>query len=127
MKNPSKEIKLDLEFDEVKVQSCNFNLRGELILFGTVKVKIKREYEKINIVCVYSIQHTKTKCQKIYEMPKEAEVISISEYDKIWFHFNNEIYEWNLSTGHSTILFKNVYEVINIIKIIIVNLLELQN
>jgi len=108
MKN-SQEIKLYFEFDEMKVQSCNFNLRGELILFCTIK-NFRRE--EINIVCAYSIQAKKTNCQKIYKIPIKADVISISKYDRIWLRLNDNIYEWDLLTGHTTSVLKNKFVVI---------------
>jgi len=82
--NTSQEIKLYFEFDEMKVQSCNFNLRGELILFCTIK---NFRWEEINIACVYSIQTKKTKCQKIYKVPKKADVISIAYQNMIKFGY----------------------------------------
>src|SRR5688572_27250979 len=107
-------IKLDSKFDEMKVQSCNFNSDGELILWCTSETNIRynNKYRLINIVCVYSIQNGKTKCQKMYTVPTEAEVISISKNDKIWLRLNNDIYEWDILTAHTTIILKNIYEVI---------------
>jgi len=91
------------------VQFCNFNLKGELILFCTARKGT--EYDEINLICVYSIQ-TKIKCQKIFYLtPKEAELISISKHDKIWLRLNNNIYEWDRLTGHATIISKMIYEV----------------
>jgi len=112
MNDPSQEITLYFKFDEMRIHCCNFNLKGQLILFCTVQTSIR--YDRINIVCVYSIQSQKfqTKCQKIYKIPKEAEVICISKYDKIWLRLNNKIYEWNLLTGHTTIISKDIYKVI---------------
>ena len=63
-----------------------------------------------NIVCVYSIQDGKSKCQNIYKIPIEAEVISISKDDKIWLRLNNDIYEWNIYKAYTTII---LHEVIN--------------
>jgi len=91
----------------MSVQSCNFNLKGDLILFCT-------NARDVNIVFVYSMQ-TETqavKCQKIYMVPKEAELISISKYDRIWLRFNDYIYEWNLRDGNTTIVSNNISGVI---------------
>ncbi len=92
MKNQSQEIKLYFEFDLMDVKLCNFNKNGEFVLFCMSETS---RGEKINIVYVYSVQTepTKTKYQKIYKIPKEAEVINISKDDEIWLHFNNDIYE----------------------------------
>ena len=108
---PPQGVPLHFEFDIIEVECCNFNLKGELVFFCTAKTKTRG---KMNIVCVCSIQTKPTmiKCRKIYKIPKKAEVVSISKYDKIWLHFNNNVYEWNLLTGHTMILSKNVYEVI---------------
>ena len=87
------EIELYFEFDKMEVQSCNFNVDGELTLWctGETNVRYNDNYRMINIVCVYSIQDEKTKCQKIYTIPIEAEVISISKNNKIWLRLNNDL------------------------------------
>ncbi len=109
MKDQSQEIKLSLEFDVVEVQHCNFNLKGDLIFSCTIKTFRGSE---INIVCVYSIQ-TKTKCQKIFKISKGADVINISKYNKILLLSNDNIYEWDVLAGHTTMITKNIFEVIN--------------
>ena len=116
--NTSREIKLYFEFDWMDVQLCNFNMNGELILFCEI-VSHAREND-INLVCVYSIETTynnlkqtkTTKCQKIYMIPKEAKLISITKYNKIWLFLNNILYEWDLLTAYTTMSFNSVYEVI---------------
>ncbi|SRR6266498_1123357 len=112
---PSKKIDLNFEFNNMKVQSCNFNLKEELIVY-CIRTIIKdkgddNETDKANIVCVYSIQ-TKVKCQRIYMISKKAEVISISKHNKIWLNFNDYIHEWNLHTGDTTIISINIGKVI---------------
>ncbi len=112
---PSKKIDLNFEFNNMKVQSCNFNLKEELIVY-CIRTIIKdkgddNEMDKANIVCVYSIQ-TKVKCQRIYMISKKAEVISISKHNKIWLNFNDYIHEWNLHTGDTTIISINIGKVI---------------
>src|SRR5688572_12273100 len=74
-----------IEFDDknTRVQTCNFNSSGNLILYCENQ---NNKQEESDIVRIYSIQTT-IKCQKVYMMPKEAEVISISKHDKIWFNF----------------------------------------
>src|SRR6266498_1880832 len=136
-KNSKRQIELDFKPDNMSVQSCNFNNSNELILFCTTK---NFSGDDINFVCVYSMpiqttqtkqntqtKITKTKCQKIYEIPKGAEVLSISKYKKykkIWLRLNNHIYEWNLLTSNTKIL-RNIHEVILNFKILS-NLLEIQ-
>src|SRR6266542_2801569 len=101
--------KLMFHFDvDANVQFCNFNGNGELILFSTVR-NFRNDY--MNIVFVYSIQTKKSKCRKIYKVPNEAEIISISKDDKIWLRLNDDIYEWNLLTSDITIILKNVFNV----------------
>src|SRR6266498_5917315 len=109
---PSKKIDLNFEFNDMKVQSCNFNLREELILHCTIKKdEDNNETDKANIVRVCSIE-TKVKCHKIYIISKEVEVISISKHNKIWLNFNDYIHEWNLHTGDTTIISINIEKVI---------------
>src|SRR6266498_4241919 len=95
-----------------QVQHCNFNTKGEFILFCTTKNE--------NNVRVYSIQtdDKKTNCQKIYKLSEKAELLNISKYDKILLLLNNDIYEWNLLTGKTNIVFKNVNEVIMMFQIL---------
>ena len=108
MKNQYNEITLEcFESNYMSVQSCNFNLKGDLILFCT-------NARDVNIVFVYSMQ-TETqaiKCQNIYMVPKEAELISISKHDRIWLRFNDYIYEWNLRDSNTTIVSNNISGVI---------------
>ncbi len=65
-----------------------------------------------------SQQKLKKQCRKIYEIPKEAEVISLSKNDKIWLLFNDHICESNLFTGDAIIIPGNIEEVILFIKFI---------
>src|SRR5687768_9290933 len=106
-KEPPQEINLNLEFDDVKVLFCNFNGNGELVLFCMGK---NSRGDKIKMVCVHSIQadRSKTKCQKIYMIQNETKLISISKDDRIWLRLHDDIYEWNLHNGHTTIMSKNI-------------------
>ena len=94
-----------IEFDDknTRIQTCNFNLSGKLILYCENQNNKEQESD---IVRVYSIQIT-VKCQKVYMMPKEAGVISISKHDKIRFNFNEHVYEWNKSTGTTKVISTN--------------------
>ncbi|CAG8623307.1 13290_t:CDS:2, partial [Funneliformis mosseae] len=53
-----------------------------------------------NIIWIYSTQTKSNKwmCQNVYEVPKEAELVSISKYDKIWLRINSRICEWDIVT-----------------------------
>src|SRR5688572_8318631 len=112
--NTSQEIRLYFEFDKMSVRLCNFNMEGELIFFCKVELKF-RQNDFINLVCVYSIETRnnlkETKCQKIYMISKDAELISITKHNKIWLRQNNHLYEWDLRTACTTMALKNVYEV----------------
>src|ERR1044071_4287276 len=105
------EVKFDLkfrEFNEMTVQSCKFDRKGKLVLFGKgVKNKEEKSDKKVvtkltkhNIVYVCSIEKDKTKLQKVFKLQKEAKLIKISRYyDKIWLRMCDDIYEWNLDNN----------------------------
>ncbi|RGB32851.1 hypothetical protein C1646_743692 [Rhizophagus diaphanus] len=69
-----------------------FNLKGELILYGDCCEK--------KIIYFYStqIKNNTWKCKKIYEIPKDFKLISISKCNKLYLFSNNSIYEWDLIT-----------------------------
>jgi hypothetical protein len=119
--NNKQSIDLYFEFCYINVQFCNFNLKGEFIIWCTGCTDVSSYYKMINIVCIYSIQSGKSKCQKIYTVPKEAEVISISKHDKIWFLKNNDLYEWDITTAYATIIYRNIYGAINKFTFILLN------
>ena len=104
----SEEIKLNFEFDK-EVQICNFNSEGELILWCTSRSRLR--FRIINIVCVYSIRDGKSKCRKIYKIPTEAEILSITNDNKIWLRLNNDIYEWDIYNAYTSTII--LHEVIN--------------
>src|SRR5687767_3145891 len=109
--NTLKEVRLCFEFDRMDVRSCNFNVKGELILF--CKVKSNFRWNDVNLVCVYSIESvTVTRCQKIHMTPENAKLISITNHNKIWLRQGSNLYEWDLLTAHTTMILKNIYEVI---------------
>ena len=97
----SEEIKLNFEFNK-EVQICNFNSEGELILWCTSRLRVR--YRIINIVCVYSIRDGKNKCRKIYKIPTEAEIINITNDNKIWLRLNNDIYVWDIYNAYTKII-----------------------
>ena len=99
-------------YDRMSVQYCNFNRKGELILFCKTRPNFEDDY--INLVYVYSIQAVTgiKKCRNIYMAPKKAEVITITEYDKIWLRLNNNIHEWNFHDGSTTAVLDNIPGVI---------------
>ena len=95
---------ISLEFNNY-CDYCTFNLKGEFILHDS----------RHKIVWIYSTQtkNNKWKCKRLYEIPGDAKLISISKYDKLFVYSNNSIYEWNILTEKCTRLFYNEdYEVI---------------
>ena len=94
-------------YDNMSVRLCNFNSNGELILFCDVR---ELEDGHANLVYVYSIQkETKTKkCRNLYMAPKEAEVLTITENDKIWLRIKDHIYVWNLRDARTTLVLDNI-------------------
>ncbi|CAG8438891.1 8345_t:CDS:10 [Funneliformis caledonium] len=67
----------------------------KFILYGKID-----HPSRSNIIWIYSTQTKSNKwiCQNVYEVPKEAELVSISKYDKIWLRINSRIYEWDIVT-----------------------------
>ncbi|CAG8538248.1 9661_t:CDS:2 [Funneliformis caledonium] len=108
MKNIYQEKRLRLKFEVSEVQHCNFNLEGDLIFSCTVDGPNGLE----NIVCVYSIQTktNKTKWKIFFKISDGADVINISNYNKILLRLNDNIYEWDVLMGHTTIITKSIYE-----------------
>lgn len=117
MNSINKKIELFFKY-YIKRFYCNFGLNGKFILYGMTKTSYPVNY--VNNIWVYSTQtnSNKWKCQKIYVIPKEAELIKISKYDKIWLRLNECIHEWNIHTGNTTIISKKlqviVYKWVNI-------------
>ncbi len=109
-KKSSQEIKLDFKFGELWASFCNFNKKGDLILF----CRKKGEDYKRRMICVFSIQTKnnakRTKCQKVYMIQKGVRLINISKDNKIWLRLCNDIYEWD--KDNTTIIYKNIVWVI---------------
>src|SRR4051794_35533863 len=104
MNNPVQEIELYFK-SYINKFNCNFNARGEFILYGN-------SFKK-KILWIYSTQTKSNKwiCQRIYEIPYEVNLVSISKNDKIWLRINSRIHEWDIVTGQFTIITTNLYEV----------------
>ncbi|PKY49857.1 hypothetical protein RhiirA4_446064 [Rhizophagus irregularis] len=99
MLNDEQKIKLDCGHLFSKYGYSTFNLKGEFILY---------EMDD-NIIFVYSTQTKinklkckKWKCERMYKIPKNFELISISKYDKLYLFSNNSIYVWDLVTEKGT-------------------------
>ncbi len=90
MNSPDQKINLYFQ-NGIQQFHCNFNTKGEFILYGMT--------ENSEIIFVYStLTNNKWMCKKIYQLPKEVELISISKHDKIWLRLNNSLCEWNFPT-----------------------------
>src|SRR5688572_5184203 len=100
MNNKDKKIKLYFE-RWVCPRYCIFNLKGEFILYSSVRSR--------KIIWIYSTQtkNNKWKCKKIYKIPEDFELISISKYDKIYLYSSYCIYEWDINTEKSIRIFEN--------------------
>jgi hypothetical protein len=61
-------------------------------------------------IFIYSTRtkNNKWKCKKIYKIPENFELISVSEYKKIYLLSNNYVYAWDTFTRTSIRIF--VYE-----------------
>uniref|UniRef100_U9UR74 Uncharacterized protein n=1 Tax=Rhizophagus irregularis (strain DAOM 181602 / DAOM 197198 / MUCL 43194) TaxID=747089 RepID=U9UR74_RHIID len=61
------------------------------------------------IIWIYSTQtkNNKWMCKRIYEIPKDFELIGISKNDKLYLFSNNSIYEWNILNEENIRMFKN--------------------
>ncbi|PKK66375.1 hypothetical protein RhiirC2_784855, partial [Rhizophagus irregularis] len=102
----NKDKKIALSFDiNVDPIYCTFNLKGEFILYSSVKTRFK--YRKI--IWIYSTQtkNNKWECKRFYKIPKDYYLISISKYDKVYLFSNDYIYEWNINTEEIVKIFDN--------------------
>lgn len=96
--NNNNEIILDLDHDKFveSYRHCTFNLKREFILSSD---------SNKNMIWIYSTQtkNNKWTCKRMYKIPEDFEIISVSKYSKLYLlSSNNRIYEWNLLTGKST-------------------------
>ncbi|PKY47712.1 hypothetical protein RhiirA4_544150, partial [Rhizophagus irregularis] len=114
LNNKDKKIALDLKTIAWDCY-CTFNLKGEFILFSGVYT------DEHQIIWIYSTQtkNNKWKCKRIYRIPKDYELISISKYDNVYLVSSDYIYEWNINTERGVKVFgnnkdKNKFETKNI-------------
>ncbi|POG64399.1 hypothetical protein GLOIN_2v1676236 [Rhizophagus irregularis DAOM 181602=DAOM 197198] len=94
----NKDKKIALSFDKSgSVKYCTFNLKGEFILYNEYSV---RYFGQLNFIWIYSTQtkNNKWECKRLYRIPKDYEIISISKYEKVYLYSNDYIYEWNINT-----------------------------
>ncbi|GET00337.1 hypothetical protein GLOIN_2v1839719 [Rhizophagus clarus] len=101
MVNNNHKIMLDCDVCEY-YNYCTFSLIGELILHSR-----NDDYNSIFAYSTQTIKNNEWKCKRIYKIPKEFDLISISKYDKLYLFSNNSIFEWNLITRKGTKIFGN--------------------
>jgi hypothetical protein len=120
--NNNQEIKLNFTRLSENYHYCTFNLEDEFILCSDVI--IAGDFLRQKIIWIYSTQtkNNKWECKKIYKLPSNFELISISKYDQVYLFSNCYIYLWNISTEKSIKIFinKKTIEVIKYFKIIII-------
>ena len=121
-----KQIDLDLLYpysdDQHRPHYCTFNLKGEFILYSKInnttdedvqrKRKLHFDSSDKKIVWIYSTKTNNNKwtCKKIYKVPENFELISVSkrdEQDKFYLFSNGYFYVWNMDTEKSTRIFIN--------------------
>src|ERR1044072_4929953 len=116
-------IELDLLYPHSDYQYrphyCTFNFRGEFILYSKIDDITDAKNRKIHfdgsdkkIVWIYSTKTNNDKwtCKKIYKVPENFELISVSKHDKqdkFYLFSNGYFYVWNMSTGKTTRIFLN--------------------
>jgi hypothetical protein len=131
-KQPNR-IELDLSYHQHHPNYCVFNSRGDFILYSKVDDSTnadERRNQNLHfnsydnkIICVYS---TKTKnnkwtCKKIYKIPENFELLTVSKHDQLHLFSNDYFYVWNMDTEKSTRIFTNKNKVIKDTKIKLFN------
>ncbi|PKY60008.1 hypothetical protein RhiirA4_483241, partial [Rhizophagus irregularis] len=84
---------------------CNFNLKGEFILYSSFKFDRRNR----KTIWIYSTQtkNNKWECKRFYETPEVYELINISKYDKVYLVSDDYIYEWDINTEKTVKIFSN--------------------
>ncbi|RGB28185.1 hypothetical protein C1646_768131 [Rhizophagus diaphanus] len=109
MKN-NQEIKLNFTMLCKNHHYCTFNLKDEFILCSDANIaNISGDFLRQKIIWIYSTQtkNNKWECKKIYKLPNNFELISMSKYDQVYLFSNSYIYLWNISTEKSIKIFIN--------------------
>ncbi|PKC56903.1 hypothetical protein RhiirA1_499460 [Rhizophagus irregularis] len=107
MNNNNEKIALNLDTEVAKPIDyyCNFNLKGEFILYSSFDLGPGNR----KTIWIYSTQtkNNKWECKRFYETPQNYELISISKYDKVYLVSDDYIYEWDINTEKSVKIFGN--------------------
>ncbi|RGB26569.1 hypothetical protein C1646_820311, partial [Rhizophagus diaphanus] len=92
--------KITLNFETIWAYYCTFNLKGEFIKYSEFDDKT---------IWIYSTQtkNNKWECRRLYRIPENYELISISKYNKVYLFSNDYIYEWNINTERGVKIFDN--------------------
>jgi hypothetical protein len=99
MKNSQK---IELDYDLVEYEYCTFNLKGEFILYN--RDSVHKKLQKVIIIYSTKTRNNKWKCERMYRLPIELELIT-SKDDNFYLFANNSIYEWNILTKNSIKIF----------------------
>jgi hypothetical protein len=123
MNNQFDKIELDLSYPHADYlpHYCTFNLSGEFISYSKVgKVDITTDadtrrnrdfhFKNSKLIWVYSTEtkNNKWACKRIYKIPENFELISISKHDKLYLFSNDYFYVWNMDTEKSTRIYLNM-------------------
>ena len=108
---PDHKIELDLLYDyQYRPHYCTFNFRGEFILYTKLNNTDDSSDKKIVWIHSTDTKNGKWTCKKIYKIPENFELISVSkhdEQDKFYLFSNGYFYVWNMDTEKSTRIFIN--------------------
>ncbi|PKC71611.1 hypothetical protein RhiirA1_438775 [Rhizophagus irregularis] len=87
----------------------NNNQKIKLKFTSDVIIAADGDFLRQKIIWIYStqIKNNKWECKKIYKLPRNFELISISKYDQVYLFSKSYIYLWNISTEKSIKIFIN--------------------
>ena len=111
---PDHKIELDLLYphsEQYRPHYCTFNFRGEFILYTKLNNTDDSSDKKIVWIYPTETNNDKWTCKKIYKVPENFELISVSKHDnQLYLFSNNYFYVWNMDTEKSTRIFINKNE-----------------
>ncbi|EXX71887.1 uncharacterized protein OCT59_027321 [Rhizophagus irregularis] len=111
MNNNNEKIALNINTKVAKLIDyyCNFNLKGELILYILYSNFGSVSFRNHKTIWIYPTQteNNKWECKRFYETPEDYELISISKYDKVYLFSDDYIYEWDINTEKTVKIFGN--------------------
>ncbi|PKY49985.1 hypothetical protein RhiirA4_529172 [Rhizophagus irregularis] len=95
--------------NRLTIIDMNNNQEIKLNFTSDVIIAAGGDFLRQKIIWIYSTQtkNNKWECKKIYKLPSNFELISISKYDQVYLFSNSYIYLWNISTVKSIKIFIN--------------------